>query len=285
MRKFMPVTIRMAKEQNLFLNPTKISGICGRLLCCLSFEQENYEQFHKKCPKIGKRYNTIHGSVRVTRSNFFRNALTVMPEQGDEIEISLDEWPDVLRQPSQGRVESGEKREPKARESRQEPQRAKGAALIILKVEMKDRSVPDRKLRGPAVPALMRGVLKDRFLTGQSRNILQRIGPDLIGQGLIVRHLINQGRNVLSRKEQGLSARNVRFHPEKNHKLKQVRKILYPLLLRTLRAQRNLMQRKIKSLLPKAAVLQGADVEESRRVHVKTKFAYIRVVRYMADNP
>lgn len=129
MRKFMPVTIRMAKEQNLFLNPTKISGICGRLLCCLSFEQENYEQFHKKCPKIGKRYNTIHGSVRVTRSNFFRNALTVMPEQGDEIEISLDEWPDVLRQPSQGRVESGEKREPKARESRQEPQRAKGRSL------------------------------------------------------------------------------------------------------------------------------------------------------------
>lgn len=71
MRKFMPVTIRMAKEQNLFLNPTKISGICGRLLCCLSFEQDNYEDFHKKCPKIGKRYNTVHGSVRVTRSNFF----------------------------------------------------------------------------------------------------------------------------------------------------------------------------------------------------------------------
>ncbi|WP_027722968.1 PSP1 domain-containing protein [Maridesulfovibrio zosterae] len=104
MRKFMPVTIRMAKEQNLFLNPTKISGICGRLLCCLSFEQENYEQFHKKCPKIGKRYNTIHGSVRVTRTNFFSNALTVAPEKGDEIEISLDDWPDVLRQPS---TESG----------------------------------------------------------------------------------------------------------------------------------------------------------------------------------
>ena len=104
MRKFMPVTIRMAKEQNLFLNPTKISGICGRLLCCLSFEQENYEQFHKKCPKIGKRYNTVHGSVRVTRTNFFSNSLTVSPEQGDEIEISLDEWPDVLRQPS---VETG----------------------------------------------------------------------------------------------------------------------------------------------------------------------------------
>lgn len=43
LRKFVPVTIKMAKEQNLFLNPSKISGICGRLLCCLSYEQENYD--------------------------------------------------------------------------------------------------------------------------------------------------------------------------------------------------------------------------------------------------
>lgn len=97
MRKFMPVTIRMAKEQNLFLNPTKISGICGRLLCCLSFEQENYEDFHRKSPKTGKKYNTIHGIVRVTRTNFFRNTLTVLPEHGDEIEIPLDDWPDVIQ--------------------------------------------------------------------------------------------------------------------------------------------------------------------------------------------
>ncbi|WP_320175393.1 regulatory iron-sulfur-containing complex subunit RicT [Maridesulfovibrio sp.] len=97
MRKFMPVTIRMAKEQNLFLNPTKISGICGRLLCCLSFEQENYEDFHRKSPKTGKKYNTVHGTVRVTRTNFFRNTLTVLPEQGDEIEIPLDDWPDMIK--------------------------------------------------------------------------------------------------------------------------------------------------------------------------------------------
>ncbi|WP_027178832.1 PSP1 domain-containing protein [Maridesulfovibrio bastinii] len=98
MRKFMPVTIRMAKEQNLFLNPTKISGICGRLLCCLSFEQDNYEDFHKKSPKIGKKHNTVHGRVRVARTNFFRGTVTVAPEHGDEIEISLDEWPDQLLQ-------------------------------------------------------------------------------------------------------------------------------------------------------------------------------------------
>ncbi|OEU69146.1 MAG: hypothetical protein BA863_17605 [Desulfovibrio sp. S3730MH75] len=126
MRKFMPVTIRMAKEQNLFLNPTKISGICGRLLCCLSFEQENYEQFHKRCPKLGKRYNTAHGNVKVTRSNFFRNTLTILPEVGDEIEISLDDWPDVLKATSPDQLSS---REPADVESRKSdgPQARSGA--------------------------------------------------------------------------------------------------------------------------------------------------------------
>ncbi|HAS88043.1 MAG TPA: hypothetical protein DCS48_01870 [Desulfovibrio sp.] len=107
MRKFAPVTIRMAKEQNLFLNPTKISGICGRLLCCLSFEQENYEDFHRKSPKTGKKYNTVHGTVRVTRTNFFRNTLTVLPEHGDEIEIPLDDWPDMIKPAGERGSDSG----------------------------------------------------------------------------------------------------------------------------------------------------------------------------------
>lgn len=107
MRKFAPVTIRMAKEQNLFLNPTKISGICGRLLCCLSFEQENYEDFHRKSPKTGKKYNTVHGTVRVTRTNFFRNTLTVLPEHGDEIEIPLDDWPDMIKPAGERGPDSG----------------------------------------------------------------------------------------------------------------------------------------------------------------------------------
>ena len=63
LRKFVPVTIKMAKEQNLFLNPSKISGICGRLLCCLSYEQENYDIFHSSCPRLGKRYQTNKGSI------------------------------------------------------------------------------------------------------------------------------------------------------------------------------------------------------------------------------
>ncbi|WP_421902235.1 regulatory iron-sulfur-containing complex subunit RicT [Maridesulfovibrio sp.] len=125
MRKFMPVTIRMAKEQNLFLNPTKISGICGRLLCCLSFEQENYEDFHRKSPKTGKKYNTVHGTVRVTRTNFFRNTLTVLPEQGDEIEIPLDDWPDMIKSSGADRGGESDSRSEEPRRGRSES-RGKG---------------------------------------------------------------------------------------------------------------------------------------------------------------
>ena len=92
LHRFAPVTIKMAKEQNLFLNPAKISGICGRLLCCLSYEQENYDAFHRSCPRLGKRYQTTEGPMRVLRSNMFRNSVVVLPDGGQETEMSLEEW-------------------------------------------------------------------------------------------------------------------------------------------------------------------------------------------------
>jgi len=101
MRRFAPVTIKMAKEQNLFLNPTKISGICGRLLCCLNFEQENYEQFQKKCPKIGKRISTSMGPVKILRTNIFRETISFFTEGGEEHEVTVDEWREILSRPPQ----------------------------------------------------------------------------------------------------------------------------------------------------------------------------------------
>lgn len=92
LRKFAPVTIKMAKEQNLFLNPVKLSGMCGRLLCCLSFEQSNYENFNRKCPKLGKMYVTDKGTVRVLRANMFRQVVTVLTEKNEETDIPLEEW-------------------------------------------------------------------------------------------------------------------------------------------------------------------------------------------------
>ncbi len=99
MRKFVPVTIKMAKEQNLFLNPTKISGICGRLLCCLSFEQKGYEEFHRMCPRVGKKYTTALGAVKVLRTNFFKKSLSLLTEDYDEKEVSIDEWNEIVNKP------------------------------------------------------------------------------------------------------------------------------------------------------------------------------------------
>lgn len=59
--EFAPVSIKMAKEQNLFLNPTKISGVCGRLMCCLKNEEEAYEELNSRLPHIGSHVKTAEG--------------------------------------------------------------------------------------------------------------------------------------------------------------------------------------------------------------------------------
>ncbi|MBQ7607737.1 MAG: hypothetical protein IJU76_07165 [Desulfovibrionaceae bacterium] len=92
LRNFAPVTIRMAKEQNLFLNPSKISGSCGRLLCCLSYEQENYDKFFSRSPRIGKKYPSTIGTLKVVRTNLFRNSVSYSTEAGEEVEVPLEEW-------------------------------------------------------------------------------------------------------------------------------------------------------------------------------------------------
>jgi cell fate regulator YaaT (PSP1 superfamily) len=91
MEKFEPVSIRMAKQQGLSLNPTKISGQCGRLMCCLTFENDTYRQLKKGYPKIGKIVNTNKGSGKVTRHNVICNRLTVRLKEGGEVELGLDD--------------------------------------------------------------------------------------------------------------------------------------------------------------------------------------------------
>ena len=60
--EFVPVSIKMAKEQNLSLNPTKISGVCGRLMCCLKHEQDTYEYLNEKLPNVGDFVRTVDGN-------------------------------------------------------------------------------------------------------------------------------------------------------------------------------------------------------------------------------
>ena len=81
---FQPVSIKMAKEQNLSLNPTKISGQCGRLMCCLKYEQDYYEETLKKLPKVGKEIVTPDGFGYVTEINVLKERVKVRIKTGDD---------------------------------------------------------------------------------------------------------------------------------------------------------------------------------------------------------
>ncbi len=77
LREFTPVSIRMAKDQNLSLNPAKISGICGRLMCCLKYENDTYEDARKGFPNVGSTVVTPKGEGKVTGINILKSILTV----------------------------------------------------------------------------------------------------------------------------------------------------------------------------------------------------------------
>ncbi len=86
--EFAPVSIKMAKEQNLSLNPTKISGVCGRLMCCLKNEEETYEELNKKLPNVGDYVTTDDGlKVEMQSVNVLRQLVKVIVDVGDEKEI------------------------------------------------------------------------------------------------------------------------------------------------------------------------------------------------------
>ncbi|MCM1162194.1 MAG: stage 0 sporulation family protein [Roseburia sp.] len=86
--EFVPVSIKMAKEQNLSLNPTKISGVCGRLMCCLKHEEETYEYLNKKLPNIGDFVTTEDGLKGEVQSvNVLRQLVKVIVDVDDEKEI------------------------------------------------------------------------------------------------------------------------------------------------------------------------------------------------------
>ena len=86
--EFVPVSIKMAKEQNLSLNPAKISGVCGRLMCCLKHEEETYEELNRKLPGIGD-YVTTDDGLRgeVASVNVLRQLVKVVVTIDDEKEI------------------------------------------------------------------------------------------------------------------------------------------------------------------------------------------------------
>ena len=86
--EFIPVSIKMAKEQNLSLNPTKISGVCGRLMCCLKHEEETYEELNRNLPNVGDTVTTGDGLQGEVQSvNVLRQLVKVIVDVNDEKEI------------------------------------------------------------------------------------------------------------------------------------------------------------------------------------------------------
>ena len=86
--EFAPVSIKMAKEQNLSLNPTKISGVCGRLMCCLKNEEETYEYLNSRLPNVGDYVTTDDGfRGEVSSVSVLRQTVKVVVEIDDEKEI------------------------------------------------------------------------------------------------------------------------------------------------------------------------------------------------------
>ena len=82
LRKFVPVSIKMAKNQNLALNPQKLSGLCGRLMCCLVYEDATYLKMKKDLPKVGATIQTPRGEGKVTDVNVLERKLRIQLESG-----------------------------------------------------------------------------------------------------------------------------------------------------------------------------------------------------------
>ena len=114
---FQPVSIKMAKEQNLSLNPTKISGQCGRLMCCLKYEQDQYEEVLKKVPKVGREVMTDDGVGTITEINVIRECVKVRMRTADD-SFEIREYP----------VDSVRKLTPEERQAEQEARQANAEA-------------------------------------------------------------------------------------------------------------------------------------------------------------
>jgi cell fate regulator YaaT (PSP1 superfamily) len=91
-KKFDSVSIKMAKEQDLPLNPSKISGLCNRLLCCLTYEYDIYRRQRKGMPKVGKKIMIGDACYLVKRQNPLQESIVVSNEKGEDEHLRKDQW-------------------------------------------------------------------------------------------------------------------------------------------------------------------------------------------------
>ena len=116
---FTPVSIKMAKEQSLSLNPTKISGLCDRLMCCLKYEQDQYEATRKRMPRVGREIITPDGVGTINAINVLEETVRVRIAVGDAFE--LREYPiDDCQRPETPAAPQGERPERSEKPERRE---------------------------------------------------------------------------------------------------------------------------------------------------------------------
>ena len=127
MRDFGPVSIKMAKAQDLSLNPSKLAGMCGRLKCCLRYEYDTYLSLRRSLPKQGKKVRTVKGDGIVLRQILLKQAILLEREEdGEVVECTLDEIverrpdPSAESPPSETRDET-KRREPRRRRGPRSP--------------------------------------------------------------------------------------------------------------------------------------------------------------------
>jgi cell fate regulator YaaT (PSP1 superfamily) len=90
-----PITLRMAKEQELPMSSGRITGLCGRLRCCLAFEHPTYKRYRDRAPRMGRRVDTPQGGGVVTAYHVLDDTCTVEVEGGDTFDVSIDECREV----------------------------------------------------------------------------------------------------------------------------------------------------------------------------------------------
>jgi cell fate regulator YaaT (PSP1 superfamily) len=113
---FTPVSMRMAKDQGLPLNPMKISGVCGRLMCCLVYENEYYQEMKGKMPRIGQRVMTPSGEARVVENNPLKVSVTTELDTQALVEFPLNEVSLIVEGPKT-QVNNGNREKPKDRKT------------------------------------------------------------------------------------------------------------------------------------------------------------------------
>jgi cell fate regulator YaaT (PSP1 superfamily) len=115
---FAPVSIRMAKDQNLALNPSKLSGICGRLKCCLAYEHCLYSDLKRALPKVGSHVTTSRGAGVIRGQNILEQSVLVNLETGGQVTLRMSEVNARLRSDAAGRAEdAGQTSAPRAGET------------------------------------------------------------------------------------------------------------------------------------------------------------------------